>query len=211
MERRAFEPTGLVPRSIIRTLNRFIQQLKPETEAIAVQEFRISRYQVLVSVKSLILIFFIPLFVNISSKAFLFEPFAQYIWNKHQHEIFLNSYQENRAFLEMQDFSERIFFESLIKDENIDTSPGDQGTDEKRSLLRSGLFASLYGGRKEEEGGIQNSRSLPPRWDVKTQGVAIEPLGGQQSDFLQENGTRECRETGVSGICCPLRDKQWTH
>lgn len=118
MERRAFEPTGLVPRSIIRTLNRFIQQLKPETEAIAVQEFRISRYQVLVSVRSLILIFFIPLFVNIGSKALLFEPFAQYIWNTHQHEIFLNSYQENRAFLEMQDFSERIFFESLIKDEN---------------------------------------------------------------------------------------------
>jgi hypothetical protein len=160
MERRAFEPTGLVPRSIIRTLNRFIQQLKPETEAIAVQEFRISRYQVLVSVKSLILIFFIPLFVNISSKALLFEPFAQYIWNKHQHEIFLNSYQENRAFLEMQDFSERIFFESLIKDENIDTSPGDQGTDKKSSLLRNGLFASLYGGRKEEKEGIANSDTL---------------------------------------------------
>jgi hypothetical protein len=162
MERRAFEPTGLVPRSIIRTLNRFIQQLKPETEAIAVQEFRISRYQVLVSVKSLILIFFIPLFVNISSKAFVFEPFAQYIWNKHQHEIFLNSYQENRAFLEMQDFSERIFFESLIKDENFDTSPGNQGTYEKRPLLRSGLFASLYGGRKEEEEKIfvRNSEAL---------------------------------------------------
>jgi hypothetical protein len=138
MERRAFEPTGLVPRSIIRTLNRFIQQLKPETEAIAVQEFRISRYQVLVSVKSLILIFFIPLFVNISSKAFLFEPFAQYIWNKHQHEIFLNSYQENRAFLEMQDFSERIFFESLIKDENLDEK------------ISSGLFV------KEEEEEIED-------------------------------------------------------
>ena len=137
MERRAFEPTGLVPRSIIRTLNRFIQQLKPETEAIAVQEFRISRYQVLVSVRSLILIFFIPLFVNIGSKAFLFEPFAQYIWNTHQHEIFLNSYQENRAFLEMQDFSERIFFESLIKDEkslNTDfSSPEGGATDGKIS------------------------------------------------------------------------------
>ena len=117
MERKAFEPTGLVPRSIIRTLNRFIQQLKPETEAVAIQEFRISRYQVLVSVRSLIFLFFIPLLVNIFSKTFIFQPLAQYIWNNHQNEIFLNSYQENRAFTEMQDFSERIFFESLTKEQ----------------------------------------------------------------------------------------------
>jgi hypothetical protein len=123
MERRAFEPTGLVPRSIIRTLNRFFQQLKPESEAVAVQEFRISRYQVLVSVRSLIFIFFVPLLVNIFSKAFLFQPLAQYIWNNHQNEIFLNSYQENRAFLEMQDFSERIFFESLLKEEKASEKP----------------------------------------------------------------------------------------
>jgi hypothetical protein len=156
MERRAFEPTGLVPRSIIRTLNRFIQQLKPETEAIAVQEFRISRYQVLVSVRSLILIFFIPLFVNIGSKAFFFEPFAQYIWNTHQHEIFLNSYQENRAFLEMQDFSERIFFESLIKDENslntYSSSLEEGRTDEK---ISSPPEASLVISGERERGGYR--------------------------------------------------------
>jgi hypothetical protein len=167
MERTAFEPTGLVPRSIIRTLNRFIQQLKPETEAIAVQEFRISRYQVLVSVRSLILIFFIPLFVNIGSKAFFFEPFAQYIWNTHQHEIFLNSYQENRAFLEMQDFSERIFFESLIKDENsLNTysSSFEEGrTDEK---ISSPPQVSLVLSGEGERGGYRTP------WMMKASGLS---------------------------------------
>jgi hypothetical protein len=117
MDGKAVERTGLVPRSIIRTFNRFLEQLEPDAKAQAVQEFRISRYQVLVSVKSLIILFIVPIIVNISSKAFFFEPLVRYIWNSKQHDIFLNSYQENRAFLEMEDFSERMFFESLIQNE----------------------------------------------------------------------------------------------
>lgn len=121
MDGKAVERTGLVPRSIIRTFNRFLQQLEPDAKAQAVQEFRISRYQVLVSVKSLIILFIVPIIVNISSKAFFFEPLVRYIWNSKQHDIFLNSYQENRAFLEMEDFSERMFFESLIQNEEEST------------------------------------------------------------------------------------------
>lgn len=194
MERRAFEPTGLVPRSIIRTLNRFIQQLKPETEAIAVQEFRISRYQVLVSVRSLILIFFIPLFVNIGSKAFFFEPFAQYIWNTHQHEIFLNSYQENRAFLEMQDFSERIFFESLIKDENSLNTYSfflEEGrTDEK---ISSPPEASLVISEERERGGYRTPSPERERM-VKASGLSsftsvfTFPKGTSEKGYLSGSG-----------------------
>ena len=60
MQREAFEPTGLVPRSIIRTFDRFLQQLLPGSESIAIQEFKISRYQILVSVKALLILIFIP-------------------------------------------------------------------------------------------------------------------------------------------------------
>jgi len=117
MEKQAFEPTGLVPRSIIRTFDRFWQQLLPGTEVVAVQEFRISRYQVLVSIKCLASLLLIPAFVNLSVKTFLLTPTVEYLWNTNQNEIFLNSYQENRALLEMQDFSEKIYFESLLEDE----------------------------------------------------------------------------------------------
>jgi CemA family len=118
MNGKAFEPSSFVPRSIVRTFTRFLQQLEPEAEDVALQEFRVSRYQVLVSVKSLIILFVVPILVNTCSKAFVFEPLVQYVWNRKQHDIFLNSYQENRAFLEMEDFSERIFFESLIREQN---------------------------------------------------------------------------------------------
>jgi hypothetical protein len=111
----AFEPTSLVPRSIIRTFFRFVLQLEPNTEDIALQEFRISRDQVLVSVKSMLILLIVPLLVNIGSKNFVFEPLVQYFWNRTQHDIFLNSYQESRALAEMETFSERLFFESLIR------------------------------------------------------------------------------------------------
>jgi hypothetical protein len=114
----AFEPTSLVPRSIIRTFSRFVLQLEPNTEALALLEFRISRDQLLVSVKAMFLLLVVPILVNFCSRAFLFEPLVQYLWNRTQHDIFLNSYQEKRALAEMETFSERLFFESLIRGQN---------------------------------------------------------------------------------------------
>jgi len=114
MDKQAFEPTGLVPRSIIRTVERFKQQLLPGTEALAIQEFRISRYQVLISLKCLATLVSAPIVVNLLVKTIILSPIIEHLWNAHQNEIFINSYQEDRALLEMQNFSEKVFFESLL-------------------------------------------------------------------------------------------------
>ena len=113
MNKRAVEQTGLIPRSIIRTFERFRKQLLPGAEMLVIQEFRISRYQVIVSVKCLMTLFFVPLAVNTVSKLFLITPFVEYIWNQNHNEIFLNSYQQNRALTELQCFEEKLYFESL--------------------------------------------------------------------------------------------------
>ena len=135
MERQAFEPTGLVPRSIIRTFDRFRQQLLPKTKAAAIQEFRISRYQVLVSLKCLTSLFLIPCFISLIAKTFFLTPAIEYLWNLQQNEIFLNSYQEDRALFEMEAFSEETYFDSLLekkplseisRDEGGNTSPSSQ-------------------------------------------------------------------------------------
>lgn len=120
MQKEAFEPTGLIPRSIIRTFDRFVQQLLPGTEKIAIQEYRVSRYQILVSMKSLFTLLCIPLIVNYTVKYFLLTPLTEHFWNSPQGEIFLNEYQEKRAFTEMQDFSNKIFFEELINEQTED-------------------------------------------------------------------------------------------
>ena len=122
MEKEAFEPTGLIPRSIIRTVDRFVQQLLPGKEKIALQEYRVSRYQILVSIKSLLTLFLIPLLLNSTIKALLFTPLIEHFWNSHQSEIFLNEYQEKRAFSEMHDFSEKMFFESLLIEPKVETN-----------------------------------------------------------------------------------------
>lgn len=122
MAKRAIEQTGLIPRSIIRTFERFRKQLLPGAEMLVIQEFRISRYQVIVSVKCLLTLIFVPFFVNIISKFFIITPIVQYIWNSQYHEIFLNTYQQNKALFELRAFEEKIYFESLIDQKlNIQT------------------------------------------------------------------------------------------
>jgi hypothetical protein len=114
MAKRAIEQTGLIPRSIIRTFERFKKQLFPGAEMLVIQEFRISRYQVIVSVQCLLTLIFVPLLVNIISKLFLITPSVEYIWNSHQNEIFLNTYQQNSALVELRSFEEKMYFESLL-------------------------------------------------------------------------------------------------
>nr|YP_009105198.1 chloroplast enveloppe membrane protein [Pseudochlorella signiensis]AIT93804.1 chloroplast enveloppe membrane protein [Pseudochlorella signiensis] len=116
MAKQAIEQTGLIPRSIIRTFDRFRKQLLPGAEKLVIQEFRISRFQVLVSVKCLVSLTIIPLIINYLLKNFLLIPVTENFWNRHQNEIFLNSYQQDRAFTEIKKFEEKIYFEFLIND-----------------------------------------------------------------------------------------------
>jgi hypothetical protein len=114
MGKQANEKIGLIPRSIIRTLDRFSKQLRPETKNLAMQEFRVSRQQMRVSISCFLTLFLVPLGVNILSKQVLIEPLTEYFWNSLQEQVFLNSYQSRRAVYEMQDFKDIFLFESLL-------------------------------------------------------------------------------------------------
>lgn len=116
MTKQAIEQTGIIPRSIIRTFDRFRKQLLPGSEKLVIQEFRISRFQVLVSVKCLLSLTVIPLLTNYLLKNFLLIPVTENFWNRQQNEIFLNSYQQDRAFEEIRKFEEKIYFEVLTND-----------------------------------------------------------------------------------------------
>lgn len=118
MEEQTFEQSGLIPRSIIRTFDRFRRQLLPGAENTVIQDFRISRYQVLVSFRSLITLIFIPLIINFLLKNFILTTLTEFFWNHYQTEIFLNSSQQDHAFKEIQNFEEKIFFEVLIEEKN---------------------------------------------------------------------------------------------
>lgn len=109
-----YEEIGLFPRSFNRVFDRFFKQLFFDVENLVIQEYRFYRYLFLTTVKCLFILISVPLFVNFCSKTYLIRPITEYYWNSQQPEIFLNSYMQKRAFNELKDFEERIYFESLL-------------------------------------------------------------------------------------------------
>jgi hypothetical protein len=109
----AFEKTGLIPRSITRTLDRFFRELSPSTEALIIQEFRISRYQMMGSLRYLSKLLLLPIVISWGMKLYVLGPATTYWWNELHGEIFLNPYQQERAFQEMQAFQETLYFDML--------------------------------------------------------------------------------------------------
>ena len=215
MENRAFEETGLVPRSIIRTFDRFGRQLLSGTERSMLVEFRASRFQVLVSVRCLIKLLLIPFLVNLLARNFVLLPVTEYLWNTQQSEIFLNSYQEDRAFLEIKHFEDKMFFESLIcppsRSQNKslflpDTPETHTTSHVNLDQSRNCLTPALQGGRQAgTDKGSRISRSYPAPLckDIKTflldanrlkldtglqvwHDVAGNTLEGSQTSFLEE-------------------------
>nr|YP_010336481.1 chloroplast envelope membrane protein [Goniotrichopsis reniformis]UNJ14887.1 chloroplast envelope membrane protein [Goniotrichopsis reniformis] len=109
-----FERVGPVPRSITKTFEKFKKELDPNAEAEAMEEFIISRYQTVTSIRYIMLLLIVPVIVDQISKTLLFGPAVDYYWNRYQPDIFLNESQEERAFTELQRYEERVHFEILI-------------------------------------------------------------------------------------------------
>ena len=191
MEKQAFEPTGLIPRSIIRTVDRFVQQLLPGREKIALQEYRVSRYQILVSIKSLLTLILIPLIISSTIKGLLFTPLVEHFWNNRQSEIFLNEYQEKRAFSEMHDFSEKIFFESLLVDPKPKTKRVEKN-DVKLNLQSMPSFVHEQIFLQSEADGFQPTHLYP----------LIAP-----SEHVQEGGYKSKICSGYKSNCVRLQIK----
>ena len=118
-----YEEIGLFPRSFSRVLDRFLKQVFSDVELFVVQEYRFYRYLFLTTFQSIFLLFFVPFLINFFAKNYLVRPLADYFWNTQQTEIFLNSYQQKRAFAELKDFEEKLYFESLVSESDKRARP----------------------------------------------------------------------------------------
>jgi len=94
--------------------DRFIKQVFSNVENLVIQEYKFYRYLFLTTLKCLFLLFFVPFLVNLLSKHLLVQPITEYFWNQKKTDIFLNSYQQKRAFSEFQNFEEKLYFESIF-------------------------------------------------------------------------------------------------
>nr|YP_009541883.1 chloroplast envelope membrane protein [Neogoniolithon spectabile]AYR06092.1 chloroplast envelope membrane protein [Neogoniolithon spectabile] len=105
---------GLIPRSINKIFEKFKKELDPNAEIEALEEFKISKYHTVASMKYLLILLVTPIVVNQMTKSFILGPMVNHIWNIKEPEIFLNESQEERAFAELQRFEEKLHFEILI-------------------------------------------------------------------------------------------------
>lgn len=109
-----YEEIGLFPRSFSRVTDRFLQQIFSDVDHLIIHEYRFYRYLFFTTFKSLLILFCVPFLVHFLAKNYVIRPLTEYIWNSQQTEIFLNTYQQKRAFLELKEFEEKLYFESLI-------------------------------------------------------------------------------------------------
>lgn len=129
MQKKVFEPTGLIPRSISRTVYRFFLQSWPsrqqQAREILLDEFRRSRSQAIVSIQCLVSLILIPYFSTWVLKSFCVQPLVQNIWTQQEHPLFLNPYQKHRAYLQLQEYQNRRFFDHLLDSNEPDAATGD--------------------------------------------------------------------------------------
>ncbi len=123
-----YEEIGLFPRSFSRVLDRFLKQLFSDVDNLVIQEYRFYRYLFLTTIKTIFILFFVPFLINFAAKNYIVKPITEYFWNTSHPEIFLNSYEQKRAFAELEKFEEKIYFETLVEF-------GPKGTSLDSSLL----------------------------------------------------------------------------
>nr|YP_009330355.1 chloroplast envelope membrane protein [Lambia antarctica]ANN39002.1 chloroplast envelope membrane protein [Lambia antarctica] len=111
---RAFEKIGLIPRSIIRTFNRFLKQLLDNTNRTVLYEFRISRYQTIASIKCFINLIFFPYMFHFLVQKTVIYPFCEYQWNKTAIIVNINQMEQEKIFFQLKNFDEQFFFEQLL-------------------------------------------------------------------------------------------------
>ena len=127
------DKTGVLPRSILGTLNRIKRDLDPKSEAEVVRNFRSSKVKTLVSIRLVLLLIIVPLLVQQLSKTFLVGPIVDRFWSEEKTGIFLNFELEEEALREFNAYKERLEFDRLLG-----TAPTIAQTDEagEETLLK---------------------------------------------------------------------------
>ena len=105
---------SILPRSILRTVDRIRQDLDPEAEVDVVRNFRNSKTQTTVAITFVLQLIVIPLLAQYLSKNFVVGPIVEQTRDVRQAEVFLNEEMEEDALHELQRFEERFRFEVLI-------------------------------------------------------------------------------------------------
>ncbi len=112
------DKTGVLPRSILRTLKRIRREIDPqsrETEDEVIKKFRRSRDKTAISVKFLLLLIIVPLLTHQVAKTFILSPLIKTnFFPENSEVVFVNEDMQEEAFTELHRYEESLHFKSLI-------------------------------------------------------------------------------------------------
>ncbi|MEM9503863.1 MAG: proton extrusion protein PcxA [Cyanobacteria bacterium P01_E01_bin.43] len=105
---------SVLPRSILRTVDRIRQDLDPNAEEQVVNNFRSSRGRTTTAIKFLLLLVIVPLLTQQFAKNYVVGPIVDYTREQQEADVFLNMEMEEEALHELQQYEERLRFDVLI-------------------------------------------------------------------------------------------------
>lgn len=107
--------TRVLPRSLLRTLSRIKQELRPGSESEIIESYKQTQKRTLESVRFILLLILIPLLTQQLAKNFVVGPIVDRVFtNKEETSIFINMDMEEEAFIELKQYEERLRFKALI-------------------------------------------------------------------------------------------------
>lgn len=109
------DKSGVLPRSILDSVDRIRQELNPDSEEEVMRNFRRSKLRTFTAIRFILILLIVPLLVQQMSKNFVISPIVDYhrIGNE-KVDIFINSELEEEALSKLQKFEQRLRFEILI-------------------------------------------------------------------------------------------------
>ena len=117
------DSVGVLPRSILGTINRLRRELDPDGETGVVQEFQTRRIRTKIAVRFILTLVAVPILVQISVRNFALTdrlPPGHLIHDQfaivNPAKIFLNSEMTEKALEEMARYEERLKFENILKE-----------------------------------------------------------------------------------------------
>lgn len=114
---------GVLPRSILGTLNRLRRELDPDGATDVVEEFQTRRIRTKIAVRFLLTLVAVPILVQLSVRNFALTdrlPVGHLIHEQfaivNPAKIFLNSEMTEKALEELTRYEERLKFENILKE-----------------------------------------------------------------------------------------------
>ncbi|MBO9998930.1 MAG: proton extrusion protein PcxA [Cyanobacteria bacterium SID2] len=104
---------SLLPRSILRTIDRIKRELDPNAEDEVVEKFRYYKSKTVISLKFMLLLILIPLLTHQLSKNFVIQPIYNQFFSDRT-ETFLNRNLEEEAFADLQRYEDHLKFQIAI-------------------------------------------------------------------------------------------------